>query len=154
MALAVPVGAGDRVTIRMPSETERQTYHLADDEPAIEIVRPDGTVEIHGAGPMEVVFVSRASEPDGRSPAAHWQHIVADVRQAVAAGGLRPGDQLASEDQLATAYRTSRTTVRRALSEIRELGLVRLDSTSGTLVIRAGRIESNRLDENFGVDPM
>lgn len=135
MALAVPVGAGDRVTFRMPSATERQDYHLAEDEPALEIVRPDGTVAIYGAGPMEVVFVPRNSERGGRSPAAKWQSIVEDVQQAVVAGGLRPGDQLPSEDQLALTYGTSRSTVRRALVAIRALGLARLDSTAGILVI-------------------
>ena len=135
MALAVPVGAGDRVTVRVPSATERRIYRLADDEPALEIVRSNGTVEIHGAGLTEVVFVACDTEPGGGPPAAKRQRIVEDVRQAVAAGALRPGDQLPSEDQLANRYDTSRATIRRALTEIRELGLARIDSASGTLVV-------------------
>jgi Bacterial regulatory proteins, gntR family len=135
MALAVPVGAGDRVTIRMPSGTERQNYHLAAGEPAIEIRRPNGTVEVHGAGLIEVVFMASDPEPTESSPVAKRQRIVADVRRAVVTGGLRPGDQLPSEDQLVTRYDASRTTVRRALADIRRLGLARADRATGTWVV-------------------
>jgi hypothetical protein len=123
------------VTVRMPSATEQRIYHLADDEPALEIVRSNGTVEVHGTGLTEVVFVACDSASYGRSPAAKWQRIVEDVRRAVAAGGLRPGDQLPSEDQFATRYGTSRTTIRRAIAEIRKLGLVTVDGATGALVV-------------------
>jgi DNA-binding GntR family transcriptional regulator len=135
MALAVPIGAGDRVTIRMPTPSERQTNHLADDEPVLEIRRTDGTVEILDGAPTEVVFMASNPELGRASHVAKLQHIVADLQRAMATGGLRPGDQLPTEEQLATRYHAGRSTVRHALAEIRKLGLARMDGATGALVV-------------------
>lgn len=57
MVIEVPVGPGDRMRLRMPSQAERETHHLSEGEPAIEIQRESGVIEIHGVGHTEVVFV-------------------------------------------------------------------------------------------------
>ncbi len=66
MAMAVPVGPGDRMTVRMPSRTERQDYQIAEGRPALEIRRENGTIELVDAGLAEIIFVADdhvASEP-------------------------------------------------------------------------------------------
>lgn len=57
MVIAVPVGPGDRMKLRMPSPEERQAHQLAEGEPAIEIQREDGAIEVHPIGMAEVMFV-------------------------------------------------------------------------------------------------
>jgi GntR family transcriptional regulator len=85
-----------------------------------------------------VVFVASEPLPNSASAAAKWQRIAEDIRRAVSAGGLRRGDQLPSEDQLATRYNASRAAVRRALAELHGQGLVELDSATGALLIQVG----------------
>jgi hypothetical protein len=145
MAVAIPVGAGDRVIIRMPSAVERRTYHLADDEPALEIVRSDGSVEIHGAGPTEVVFVASDPGPAETSAAAKRRRIVEDLRRAILAGALRPGDELPSEDHFTTRYNASRTTIRHALTEACDGGLVGTDVATGMLVVQEQSTEARSM---------
>ncbi len=60
MMIEVPVNPGDRMRLRMPSLAEREAHQLPEGEPAIEIQRKSGVIEIHGVGRAEVVFVEDA----------------------------------------------------------------------------------------------
>jgi DNA-binding FadR family transcriptional regulator len=53
-----------------------------------------------------------------------YQHVVAQVEEALVRGELRPGDALPSEMKLAEMFETSRGTVREALRVLEEKGLV------------------------------
>lgn len=58
------------------------------------------------------------------------QSVEADIR----AGHLRPGDRLPSERDLADHFDVSRVTVRRALGDLADIGLVESHHGSGTFV--------------------
>ena len=64
--------------------------------------------------------------------------ISAQLRRAIEAGAYREGDQLPPERQLAVAFGAARSTVRRALDQLEEAGLVSRRLGSGTFVISAG----------------
>lgn len=74
----------------------------------------------------------------GHGRSAH--EIVADtIRHLIAIGGLRPGDRLPVERELATTLGAARITVRRAIKELGAAGLVatRRGRTGGTFVLGA-----------------
>lgn len=110
MTQVVALGADDQARVRMPSAAERRTYGLADDEPVVEIRRWNGTTEVHGTSGREFAFVSGDLEPDKEARLTMIQQIVSD---------LRSSDRVPTEEQLVVRYGVSRTTVRRALSELR-----------------------------------
>jgi GntR family transcriptional regulator len=56
------------------------------------------------------------------------------VADAIAAGGLRDGDRLASERELCARFGVSRATVRRALADLAASGLVESQPGRGTFV--------------------
>lgn len=56
------------------------------------------------------------------------------VAEAIAAGGLRDGDRLASERELCEQFGVSRATVRRALADLAASGLVESQPGRGTFV--------------------
>ena len=61
----------------------------------------------------------------GRSvPALRYERIAADLATAIAAGELRPGDELPSEADLGRRYDVSRGTARQALAALDAAGLV------------------------------
>jgi GntR family transcriptional regulator len=67
-----------------------------------------------------------------------YRQIADDLRRAIADGRLRPGDDVPSEGELATRWRTSRGPVRNALSMLRTEGLI--ETTRG----RPGRVIEQR----------
>jgi GntR family transcriptional regulator len=56
-------------------------------------------------------------------------HVAAELRQMIAGGMIEPGRLLPSESELAKEYRASRVTIRRALAELKQEGI--LDSRQG-----------------------
>jgi GntR family transcriptional regulator len=56
------------------------------------------------------------------------------LREQITSGRLPPGSPLPSEPQLAQTYKLSRTSVRNAIQELREWGLVRAEQGRGTFV--------------------
>lgn len=60
--------------------------------------------------------------------------VAGDLRRAIAVGDLAPGDKLPTEPELMDRYNVSRSTVRWAMSRLREEGLVRIEQGRGTFV--------------------
>jgi DNA-binding GntR family transcriptional regulator len=60
--------------------------------------------------------------------------VVADIRAKVGAGELVPGDHLPPVVQMAAEYDVSRTTILKALAQLREEGLVYTVPRWGTFV--------------------
>lgn len=63
----------------------------------------------------------------------------------------RPGDQLPSEPELAAAYAVSRATIREALQDLENEGIVRRVHGSGTFVTQVQPRVSGALDVDLGV---
>ncbi|MGH3612948.1 MAG: GntR family transcriptional regulator, partial [Pseudonocardia sp.] len=72
------------------------------------------------------------TEPPGATFPYH--RIVDDLRSAIVAGRLVPGEQLSSEWELAQTYQTSRPTVRRAIAVLKAEGLVVTEQGRGAFV--------------------
>ena len=63
-----------------------------------------------------------------------YVQLAEDLRDAIRSGELRPGDPLPSEPELAARSGMSRTSVRNAIRQLREWGLVRAEQGRGTFV--------------------
>ena len=72
--------------------------------------------------------------PEPRGPSFPYHRIVDDLRSAILAGRLAPGERLSSEWELAEQYRTSRPTVRRAVAVLKAEGLVITEQGRGAFV--------------------
>lgn len=70
------------------------------------------------------------------------------LQDEIRAGSLRPGDQVPTEPQLMERFGVSRTTVRRALRDLEQLGLITREPGRGTFV-REPHVEP-RLDRLTG----
>ena len=70
----------------------------------------------------------------GRAKVVLWQSIVDHFVQAIADGLLAPGEQLPPEPRLIERFGVSRNTIRRAMAELEERGLVRIGQGQGTFV--------------------
>jgi GntR family transcriptional regulator, transcriptional repressor for pyruvate dehydrogenase complex len=62
------------------------------------------------------------------------EDIVAQIREQLAEGLLKSGDQLPSERELSEKFQVSRTSVREAIRTLESLGLVKIKSGDGTYV--------------------
>jgi GntR family transcriptional regulator len=71
---------------------------------------------------------------DRRSYEPAYAQLVNLMRQQIATGALRPGDQLPSESQLCKLYRVSPMTVRRAINILADQGVISTAPGSGTFV--------------------
>ena len=63
-----------------------------------------------------------------------YEQIVQQVEESIHKGGLKPGDQLPPERELAQQFGVSRTAVREAVKALREKGLVEAYPGRGTFV--------------------
>lgn len=72
--------------------------------------------------------------PEPRDAVFPYHRIVDDLRSAIVAGRLAPGDRLSSEWELAEQYQTSRPTVRRAVAVLKAEGLVITEQGRGAFV--------------------
>jgi GntR family phosphonate transport system transcriptional regulator len=66
-----------------------------------------------------------------------WRRIADDLEQAIALGAHAAGERLPGEVEIAARFGVNRHTVRRALAELNERGLVRAERGSGTYVERS-----------------
>lgn len=71
---------------------------------------------------------------DPRGPELVYVLIADDVARQIAAGILVPGGRLPAEAEMAAEYGVARMTVRRAVRELRERGLVHTVTGKGTYV--------------------
>lgn len=63
-----------------------------------------------------------------------WAHIAHEIATAIGRGIYAPGERLPSEHDLAEKYGVNRHTIRRSLSSLGQMGLVRSAQGSGTFV--------------------
>jgi GntR family transcriptional repressor for pyruvate dehydrogenase complex len=90
---------------------------------------------------MDVPAPERAMEVAPIKSTRIYEEIVRQVKQMIAEGRLKSGDQLPPERDLAEKFVVSRTSVREALRALESLGLVEIRPGEGTFV-REVSIES------------
>jgi GntR family transcriptional regulator, phosphonate transport system regulatory protein len=73
-----------------------------------------------------------------------WRRIADDLERSIVHGDFVPGERLPGETEIAARFGVNRHTVRRALSELTERGLIRAERGSGTYV------ETSRLPYPIG----
>jgi GntR family phosphonate transport system transcriptional regulator len=71
------------------------------------------------------------------SGVALWRQIQHQLEAQIESGRFKPGDRLPTEFELAESLDVNRHTVRRALSEMEEKGLLRVEQGRGTFVHEA-----------------
>lgn len=71
---------------------------------------------------------------DHLDPTPLWKQLAAVLRQMIQSGELKPRAPLPSESQLQQQYEVSRGTIRKALDQLREDGLVVTITGRGTFV--------------------
>ncbi len=72
-----------------------------------------------------------------------------DLKKNILSGNIKPGDRIASENQLSETYHVSRHTVRKALSILENEGFVVAEHGRGTFCM--GRIKQNTKTNNIAV---
>jgi GntR family transcriptional regulator len=83
--------------------------------------------------------------PDLADPRPPYLQIADDLRRKIQAGRYQPGDRLPSLPAMTSEYSSASETVRRALRQLRDEGLVATQSTRGTFVLQPS--------ENRAADP-
>jgi DNA-binding FadR family transcriptional regulator len=96
------------------------------------------------------------SDPEslGLAPAKSANAITARLRHAIETGIFADGDQLPPERQLAVALGTARSTIRKALDQLEQKGLVVRRVGSGTYVNFAGPLQSTAGDVADLISPL
>ena len=78
------------------------------------------------------------ADETGLSPGVTlWRRIADDLERSIALGAHAAGERLPGEVEIAARFGVNRHTVRRALAELSERGLVRAERGSGTYVERS-----------------
>lgn len=85
---------------------------------------------------MAIMAMVPPFDPLAGPPAYVWQKIAAHLAVRIKAGEFAPGAMLPGERQLAEYYEVALNTVRRALDELRDQGLVVTLPAKGTFVAR------------------
>jgi GntR family transcriptional regulator len=85
--------------------------------------------------------------PQAQQVLPKYLQIANSIRDDILDGKLGPGDEVASERELAVDWRVARPTAARALAELRRLGLVESLRGSGTFV--AGPPVAHRAEERY-----
>ena len=65
-----------------------------------------------------------------------WPQVAEAIERDIASGELAQGSRLPTEDELATQYGVARNTVRRAVEDLRDRGLLETFHGRGTYVRR------------------
>ncbi|WP_233157160.1 MULTISPECIES: winged helix-turn-helix domain-containing protein [Amycolatopsis] len=73
--------------------------------------------------------------PDHSRPAYIWQQVADHVQKRIEDGDLAPGARLQNERVMAEEYGVATGTVRRAIQELRDRGLVITLPGKGTFVV-------------------
>lgn len=90
----------------------------------------------------------------------NWERVRDALEERIDAGGLQPGDQLPTEQQLVEEYLVGRHSIRRAVADLAKRGLLSAEQGRGTFVAHAPQITyalggRTRLSENLakqGID--
>ena len=80
--------------------------------------------------------------------------ITARLRRAIETGVYADGDQLPPERQLALAFSTARSTIRKSLDQLEEKGLVTRRVGSGTFVSYAGPVHDSMSEVTDLISPL
>jgi DNA-binding FadR family transcriptional regulator len=80
--------------------------------------------------------------------------ITARLRRAIETGIYADGDQLPPERQLAVAFGTARSTIRKALDQLEHKGFVLRRVGSGTFVSYAGPVQDSMADVTDLISPL
>lgn len=73
--------------------------------------------------------------PDSQDPRPAYEQIAADIRAAIQAGRLQPGDRLPTEREHAARYGVAVGTYRQAVAVLRDEGLLGTYKRHGTVVL-------------------
>ncbi|MFI7706552.1 winged helix-turn-helix domain-containing protein [Nonomuraea sp. NPDC049480] len=118
---------------QLPTEPEMQAEHgvgRAAVRSALHRLREQGAVTtVPGVG----TFVA-GKGANAKPPMPASQRLVADIREQIASGLLRPGDQLPLESELMETYGVSSALVRSSLRTLREEGLIYSRGREGRFV--------------------
>jgi GntR family transcriptional regulator len=87
---------------------------------------------------------------DAKSPVPLYAQIREALRDRILTGGFRGGSPIPSENELVRTFAVSRITVRQALSDLQNEGLVFKIHGKGTFVSRAKAVQSLVRVEGFG----
>ncbi|MBV9969904.1 MAG: phosphonate metabolism transcriptional regulator PhnF [Xanthobacteraceae bacterium] len=79
-------------------------------------------------------MIADAVSDDGLQGVTLWRRIADEIEQAIVAGAYATGDRLPGEIEIAGRFRVNRHTVRRAIADLAQRGLVRAERGSGTFV--------------------
>lgn len=83
-----------------------------------------------------MALVDKSDRIDHVGPNLVWRQLAEDVETDIASGLLAPGAKLPAELELASQYGVSRVTVRRAVKDLAERGLLVVVHGRGTFVSR------------------
>jgi GntR family transcriptional regulator, phosphonate transport system regulatory protein len=83
---------------------------------------------------MAIGTTMHAASEDGLQGVTLWRRIADEIEQAIVAGTYATGDRLPGEIEIADRFDVNRHTVRRALADLAQRGLVRAERGSGTFV--------------------
>jgi GntR family transcriptional regulator, phosphonate transport system regulatory protein len=81
-----------------------------------------------------------AGSPEAIGRDSLWRKIAEELQQDIQKDVLNPGDRIPTEQKLAVRFGVNRHTVRRAIAELAELGVLRAEQGRGTFV-QKGRID-------------
>jgi GntR family transcriptional regulator, N-acetylglucosamine utilization regulator len=82
--------------------------------------------------------------PDRRRPEPLWHQVEQAIRQRIESGEWPPGDRIPAEDRLCELLGVSRITVRHAIRNLEESGLLRREHGRGTFVRSATVVAGTR----------
>ena len=74
-----------------------------------------------------------------------YAKVLRELNAEIAQGSARPGDRLPGERELCKHFQVSRVTIRRALAELRDRGVIEADGTRGWFVTASALGEPNAL---------
>lgn len=69
-----------------------------------------------------------------RAGIALWRQIQSQLEREISSGGMKPGDRLPTEQDLARQFAVNRHTVRQAIAALEESGLIRVEQGRGSFV--------------------
>lgn len=74
--------------------------------------------------------------PDNNDPRPAYVQIAEDLRAQIKAGRLRVGTKMPSQRRLAEQYDVAAMTLRKALDELTDEGVISAGSTRGTFILK------------------